>query len=99
MKPTAYLINVTRGGLVDQAALIEALRSGRIAGAGLDTTSVEPLPDDSPFWTLPNVIITPHVSAMTDRLGEHLVDFWCENLRRFAGNRPFRGIVDRRAGY
>ena len=99
MKPTAYLINVARGGLVDEEALIDALQDGRIAGAGLDTTTVEPLPEDSPLWALPNVIITPHVGPGTDALGESLVDFWCENIRRFAENEPLLGIVDRHAGY
>jgi phosphoglycerate dehydrogenase-like enzyme len=99
MKPTATLINVTRGGLVDEPALIAALRDGRIAGAGLDVAAVEPLPPDSPLWSLPNVIITPHVSAARDRIGEHIVDFWCDNIRRFAEGAPLRGIVDRQAGY
>ncbi len=99
MKPTAYLINVARGGLVDEEALIQALRFGRIAGAGLDTTAVEPLPEDSPSWTLPSVIITPHVAPARDRLSEHMVDFWVENIHRFAENEPLRGLVDRHAGY
>jgi D-2-hydroxyacid dehydrogenase (NADP+) len=75
MKPTAYLVNIARGGLVDEEALIEALRTRRIAGAGLDAAAVEPLPAESPLWTLPNVIITPHVAPARDRLNEHCVDF------------------------
>jgi phosphoglycerate dehydrogenase-like enzyme len=99
MKPTAYLVNVSRGGLVDEEALVAALRSGRLAGAGLDATAVEPLPASSPLWEMPNVIITPHVAPARDRLGEHMVDFWCENIRRFAEGHEMLGAVDRLAGY
>lgn len=99
MKPAAYLVNVARGRLVAEEALIEALRANRIAGAGLDATAVEPLPTDSPLWGLPNVIITPHVAPARDRLNEHMVDFWCENIRRFAEQSPLQGLVDRHAGY
>ena len=99
MKPTAYLLNVARGSLVDEVALADALASGTIAGAGLDALAVEPLPQDSPLWSLPNVIITPHTSAITDRLGDHFVDFWCENIRRFAEGEPLLGLVNKAAGY
>jgi D-2-hydroxyacid dehydrogenase (NADP+) len=99
MKPTAYLVNVARGALVDEPALVEALRAGRIAGAGLDAVAAEPLAPDSPLWDLPNVIVTPHTSAVTDRLAEHFVDFWAENIRRFAEGQPLLGGVDRQAGY
>ena len=99
MKPTAYLVNVSRGGLVDEGALVEALRDGRIAGAALDAFTVEPLPSESPLWSLRNVIVTPHRSPITDRVNDHLVGFWRENIRRFAGGEPLLGAVDRRAGY
>jgi phosphoglycerate dehydrogenase-like enzyme len=99
MKPTAYLINVARGQLVDEAALIAALRAGQIAGAGLDAFAAEPLAADSPLWELPNVVITPHTSAVTDRLGDHFVGFWADNIRRFAEGQPLLGVVDRQAGY
>ena len=99
MRPGAYLVNVTRGGLVDEAALVAALKEGRLAGAGLDATAVEPLPADSPLWDLPNVIITPHISPGRDRVGGALVDFWCENIRRFTEGEPLRGVVDRQARY
>jgi D-2-hydroxyacid dehydrogenase (NADP+) len=99
MKPTALLVNVARGRLVDEVALIEALRAGRLGGAGLDATTVEPLPPESPLWTLPRVIITPHVSAETDRVMAHLTDFWCENLRRFAKGEALLGVVSRHEGY
>lgn len=99
MKQSAYLINVSRGGLVDQEALIAALQAGQIAGAALDATTPEPLPEESPLWTLPNVIITPHISPGRDKLGEQMVGFWRENMRRFAGGEPLLGVVDRDAGY
>jgi phosphoglycerate dehydrogenase-like enzyme len=99
MKPGAYLINVARGGLVDEEALIRALQRGHLAGAGLDATAVEPLPAESPLWAMPNVIITPHVAPARDRLAEHMVDFWCKNIRRFAEGQELLGVVDRYAGY
>lgn len=99
MKPSAYLINVSRGDLVDQDALIAALRGGTIAGAGLDATSPEPLPEDSPLWSMPNVIITPHVSPGRDKIGEQMVSFWRENMRRFGAGEPLLGGVDRDVGY
>jgi phosphoglycerate dehydrogenase-like enzyme len=99
LKAGAYVINVARAQLVDEAALIAALREGRLAGAGLDAFATEPLPAESPFWSLPNVIVTPHTSAITDRLGDHFVDFWCENVRRFADGEPLLGLVDKEAGY
>lgn len=99
MKPSAYLINIARGGLVDEGALAVALQEGRIAGAGLDTAAVEPLPTHSPLWEMPNVIITPHVAPGRDRMRDELADFWCENIRRFADGEPLRGIVNRHARY
>lgn len=99
MKPTAFLVNVTRGGLVDEEALVSALRTGRIAGAGLDALAVEPLPADSPLWGMSNVIITPHVSPGRDLLGRELATFWCENIRRFVEGEPLLGVVDRLARY
>jgi phosphoglycerate dehydrogenase-like enzyme len=99
MKPGAYLINVARGGLVDEEALVAALQRGQLAGAGLDATAVEPLPAESLLWAMPNVIITPHVAPGRDRLAEHMVDFWCENIRRFVEGQELLGVVDRNAGY
>jgi phosphoglycerate dehydrogenase-like enzyme len=99
MKPTACLINVSRGALIDEDALIAAMRAGRIAGAGLDVTTVDPIPRESPLWDLPNTIITPHIATESVKLSDAVVDFWCENLRRFAENQPLLGVVDRRAGY
>jgi len=99
MKPTACLINVSRGALIDEDALISAMRAGRIAGAGLDVTAQDPIPAESPLWDLPNTLITPHVATESVQLSDAVVDFWCENLRRFAENQPLLGVVDRRAGY
>lgn len=99
MRPTAFLINVARGRLVDEAALVAALVAGQIAGAGLDAFVAEPLAADSPLWRLPNVIVTPHTSAITDGLGDRFVACWVENVRRFGGGEPLLGLVDKRAGY
>jgi D-2-hydroxyacid dehydrogenase (NADP+) len=84
MKPTAYLINVARGGVVDEAALIDALRTRRIAGAGLDVFAQEPLPESSPLWDLDNVIITPHIGGMSDIYAEQILPLLLHNLRAFA---------------
>jgi phosphoglycerate dehydrogenase-like enzyme len=99
MKRGAILVNLSRGGLVDEAALAEALESGALRGAGLDVFEREPLPPESPLWQLPSVVITPHASAVTDAAAEAIVSFWCENIRRFAQGEPLLGTVDRAAGY
>jgi phosphoglycerate dehydrogenase-like enzyme len=99
MKSTAYLINVSRGALIDEGALIAAMRAGRIAGAALDVTTEDPIPKESPLWDLPNTIITPHIAVESVKLSEAVVDFWCENVRRFAENEPLLGVMDRQAGY
>lgn len=83
MKPTAYLINIARGALVHEVALLEALRSGQIAGAALDVLTEEPAPEDSPFWDLPDVVITPHISSITDRVGGDSLEYYRENIRRW----------------
>lgn len=87
MKPGAYLVNVGRGGLVDEDALIAALRERRIAGAGLDTAMVEPLPPDHPFWHLPNVIVTPHVAGHSDCYADLVMPVLAHNLRAFVAGR------------
>jgi len=83
MKPDAYLINLARGGVVDEDALLEVLRFGGIAGAALDVFSQEPLPNDHPFWTLPNVLITPHVGGFNDGYARQAIPLVLENIRRF----------------
>jgi D-2-hydroxyacid dehydrogenase (NADP+) len=82
MKPSAYLINVARGKVADEAALIAALNEGRIAGAGLDCTAEEPLPNGSPLWDIPNVLITPHTAGETQKYEDNVIDLLLENLDR-----------------
>ncbi len=99
MKPTAWLVNVARGGLVDERALLRALREGTIGGAILDTFREEPLGASSPFYDLANVIVTPHTSWSSGRVLDRSVDLFCENLRRFAAGEPLVNVVDPDAGY
>jgi phosphoglycerate dehydrogenase-like enzyme len=99
MKPTAVLVNVSRGALVDEADLVQALARGRLRGAGLDVFAREPLPEGHPLWKLPNVLITPHVSAVTRAFWERESALIAENLRRFQAGEPLLNLVDKRAGY
>ncbi len=99
MKPTAWLINVARGALVDERALIAALRAGELAGAYLDVTEVEPLPASSELWALPNLLISPHSSASTNAFEERAVALFRDNLERFRTGRQLRNLVDLEAGY
>lgn len=80
----ACLINIGRGTLVDEAAMVEALSSGQLGGASLDVFQTEPLPLESPLWELPNVMISPHSASTSERENERLTDLFCENLRRYA---------------
>lgn len=100
MKPSACVVCFSRGGIIDDAALLAALRDGTIAGAGLDAHGVEPLPPDSPFWTLPNTIITPHNGATTEATRERGFQIFLENLRRYVeGRNDLVNRVDKQAGY
>jgi phosphoglycerate dehydrogenase-like enzyme len=99
LRDGAYLINVARGRIVDPAALVAALRSGKLAGAGLDVTEPEPLPDSSPLWDLPNVIITPHNAGQADGSTRRRLLLARENLRRFAAGLPLLNVVDKAAGF
>lgn len=99
MKDTAYLIDVSRGGVVDQGALVEALREGTIAGAALDVYPVEPLPESSPLWELPNVILSPHVAGTSGQYLERAADLFAENLRRYVANEPLLNRYDSKRGY
>lgn len=100
MKRGAYLLNVGRGSAVDEPALIEALRFGHLAGAGLDVTAEEPLPPESPLWQMENAILTPHVSSHSPEANaDRRNRIYCENLRRFLSSRPLLNLVDRAAGY
>jgi phosphoglycerate dehydrogenase-like enzyme len=99
MKPEAYLINVARGALIDEAALIESLRNRRIGGAALDVFDHEPLPADSPLWDLDNLLITPHTAATSDKMWERHYTLIKENLRRYLAGEPLLGLVDKQVGY
>ncbi len=99
MRSDAWLINVARSGLVDERALLRALAEGRIGGAVLDTLRQEPLLADSPFYDLPNVIITPQTSWTSGRVVDRSIELFCDNLRRFAAGQPLRNVVDPAAGY
>jgi phosphoglycerate dehydrogenase-like enzyme len=88
MKKNALLINVARGGVLDQAALIDALREGTIAGAALDVTDPEPLPPDSPLWDMDNVMITPHISADAPIVSQFAVNFFCDSLKKYLAGQP-----------
>lgn len=99
MKPTAYLINVTRGGIIDEDALVATLTAGKIAGAALDVTEVEPLPADSPLWDTPNLLLTPHRAGASQHRPQVIVHFFQEQLQRYLnGERP-RNVIDKRRGY
>jgi len=99
MKPDACLINVGRGPQVDEFALAEALHSGRIAGAALDVFEQEPLPPDSPLWSVENLLITPHTAGLSEKLWTRHYELFSENLRRYLDHQPLRFVVDKRRGY
>ncbi len=98
-KPGAWLINVARGRLVDERALVRALREGPLGGAVLDTFREEPLPPDSPLYSLPNVIVTPHTSWSSGGVLDRSIDLFCENLGRFARGEQLHNLVDPNVGY
>jgi phosphoglycerate dehydrogenase-like enzyme len=99
MKPDAYLINVGRGPLIDDAALVDALRERRIGGAALDVFEQEPLPTDSPLWDLDNLLITPHTAALTEKLWQRHYELFSQNLRRYVAGEPLLYVVDKQKGY
>lgn len=99
MRRTAYLVNIGRGGTVQERALVRALQEGWIAGAGLDVFETEPLPEDSPLWGMENVIITPHYAGMTPAYDERAMAIFLDNLRRYRAGQPLRNVVDKRIGY
>ena len=99
MKPDACLINVSRGVLVDEAALAQALREKKIGGAALDVFAQEPLPPDSPLWNLENLLITPHTAALTEKLWERHYKLFSENLHRHVAHQPLLAVVDKQRGY
>ena len=99
MKPSAFFINVSRGGVVQEDALISALQSRRIAGAGLDVVAEEPLPQSSPLWELPNVIITPHMSAISPLYLDRALQLFAKNLSLYITGQPMFNLVDKTKGY
>lgn len=99
MKPGGYLVNVARGPVVDELALVSALASGHLAGAGVDVTEIEPLPPSSPLWTDPHVLITPHVGAQSIRRVDDTTNLICMNLRQFFSDAPLFNRVDKSLGF
>ncbi len=90
----AYFINIARGMVVDESALIEALRSGHLSGAALDVFTEEPLPPSSPLWEMPNVLVSPHSASTSDRENGRIMDLFCDNLRRFLNGEPLRNVLN-----
>jgi phosphoglycerate dehydrogenase-like enzyme len=99
MKPSAVLIDVSRGGVIDEAALLSALDAGRIKGAALDVFSTEPLPADHPLWGYDNVIVTPHCSSVSDGVELKTLTMFADNLGRYRRGEPLENVVDPRRGY
>ena len=99
VKSGAYLINVSRGKVVQDAALLSVLRSGRLSGAYLDAHAQEPLPPDHPFWSTPGVTVVPHDSHSSPYIGDNIIDLFCDNLRRYIAGEPLRNVVDVSRGY
>ena len=99
MKPSAIFVNVTRGECYDADALAEAVRTGSIAGAGLDVAPQEPLPAEHPLWSTPNVVMTPHTAGASQlRLGRNL-DRFCRNIEHYRAGEPLEGAIDKQLGY
>ena len=99
MRPSARFINVGRGTTVDEPALIDALRSGTIAGAALDVFAEEPLPADSPLWAMPQVIVSPHVSGDVEGWERAVVQVFTDNAARWVRGEPLVNLIDKRAGH
>ena len=99
MREHAYLINVTRGGIIDEDALCQALAAGQIAGAGLDVTEIEPLPADSPLWDAPNIILTPHRAGASQHRPRKVYEFFLAQLERYLKGEAVLNIVDKKKGY
>ncbi|QSJ14703.1 D-2-hydroxyacid dehydrogenase [Nostoc sp. UHCC 0702] len=99
LPPHAYLINIARGAVVDEPALIKALTEGWIAGAALDTVIGEPLSSDSPLWSVPNLFITPHCSGHSPKVKQRSIELFLDNFQRYQAGQPLRNVVDKQAGY
>ena len=94
MKPGAVLINVARGDIWDEAAVVRALKSGHLGGLASDVFAVEPLPGDSPLWDMPNVLVSPHSASAADSEKAKLTALFCDNLRRYLAGEPLRNVLD-----
>jgi phosphoglycerate dehydrogenase-like enzyme len=99
MKPGAYIVNIGRGGTIQEQALVRALEEGWIAGAGLDVFETEPLADDSPLWGMDNVVITSHYAGATPHYDERALDIFVDNLRRYRAGERLHNVVDKEIGY
>ena len=99
MKPGAYIVNIGRGGTIQEPALVRALEEGWIAGAGLDVFETEPLADDSPLWGMDNVVITSHYAGATPHYDERALDIFVDNLRRYRAGERLHNVVDKELGY
>ncbi|HLA19659.1 MAG TPA: NAD(P)-dependent oxidoreductase, partial [Dehalococcoidia bacterium] len=99
MKPSARIVNIARGSVIDEAALIRALNEGWIAGAALDVFEQEPLPPESPLWGMEKVLLTPHISGGTPVYMDRAVALFCDNLRRYLAGEPLRNVIDLHRGY
>ena len=99
MQSHAVLVNVTRGPIMDEEALIEAIESGSIGGAGLDVVPEEPMPDDHPLWKFDNVVITPHSAGGSPHRMDRSVDLFCDNLTRLLAGQPLTSVIDKSKGY
>jgi phosphoglycerate dehydrogenase-like enzyme len=99
LRPTAFLVDLSRGGLVDHAALVEALAEKRLAGAVLDVYPVEPLPQSSPLWEMPNVLLSPHIAGASGDYFERATELFAENLRRYLSDQPLLNLYDPQRGY
>ena len=99
MKDGVYVINVSRGKIVDTEALTAVLKSGKVRAAGLDVTDPEPLPSDHPLWSMPNVTITPHIAGQSDNIRQRRLRLFTENIERLMTGRPLRNVVIKKRGY
>jgi phosphoglycerate dehydrogenase-like enzyme len=95
----AFVVNIARGAIIDEAALVDALASRHLGGAALDVFETEPLPATSPLWALPNVLISPHRASVVDAENGLIVDLFVDNLRRYLDGRPLRNVFDPARGY
>ncbi len=99
MPPHAYVVNIARGGIINERDLIKALQSGRIAGAGIDVYEEEPLPEDNPLWSIDNAVITPHLAGLSSEGHENMRKIFCENLYRYTNGEVLMNVVDKKRGY